>query len=1465
MPELDQYGIPIKKNNTQSGVDKYGIPIKKKKSPSKGSQFYSKALEEVGLSAIDKPVKQKASVFSPSNIKELAKSDEQKFTETQSRLKSDINKLEVEKELSDAEMAQILKWSDADVKRAKQGVPSKNVVAKPANVDPKSTDRYNDMLSSKVGITSNQLKAVNDVESNKTNDLKSRVTYYNNVDTQERLKNKGYDIDVNGNLDDEKTKSALTKENAKWKTYKIEQDKKNDIFDKIDDNIDLNLISNTEEYVVDQLRKKFSGSGFVFEESGMGNYLTVKFIPHDGDIRTLELDTSKEIEIPLGGRGSLSIAKEGNYSDGLSEDNAKKLRDFMKNAYMTSSEWKNLSPTESEMKGDYYDESSGLTWMLRATELMAKNPAKYGKQLIGDDVGTNILNKASYAVKNEYKWLEGEYSDLKKKIDAYNQNPTDAERVAINNKLHELSVKEYNLNEKANNISKTDKYWGQSAAAYAIEQSKKGSFLGQIGAQFASGFGSMGKATANIGMDFAVALAPAETLTDPITYQRYKDDGLSDDEIKETVLKDAKRTFLPALENAYYRIGSGGSTTKEYIQSEDRGVMENVLGSLAESLGTALSGGGNSAMQRLAFFAQSYNSMSEQMRGKEFDGISESDKMLISVPFGLAVGALEKFGYDASMGISKSGIFNKTVNNVLRKSLTDLPKDATVNEIKREINKNVSNLVKSGAIKIVAGSITEGNVEGLQNLTETGTKFIVNEIYDKELFQNVPDITTKDGIMEAVSMASEDAALGALGGLIMSGGSISTNTYKQAKFNETSDYNFDLFYGTLMDDNLRNAVKYNTKIKLKNGEITESEAKEEIESIDRNTGILRSIPADLSLRDKKDSFNLIIERNKLEQEIDGKDAALIVKQKARISEINNELNKISENATKENNVEQQEGTTEDSTIEYQGADQGQPKVGETEGSQRQATQPEANLGDSTVASEVQQEEVKTLRAEEQTELANAIPNIEEYRVNGEINKESMPADVKAKYDEIYERYDKQITPLLEAPVIEKQPTAQPTELEAKEQELGEKLKAKANELDSQGIYTLEEHRKNPEYKAISDEWYKAYLALQEQTGETKTEKATAEQEVVAEAKTLEQEVEELGQIISGSDVEIDNAANTISNKKMSKVVAKAAKSIARITPGVKFKVYEDDASYRRAVDETTEGTSSSGTFDPATNTVHINLTNANNRTVAHEVFHAILLNKVRTNKDATAVTKKMIEAISSKLEGMPELKKYLDDFASNYDENIQNEEKLSELVGVLAENYMNSPASVKDIIARWIDRLAKMFGLDPFQRNEVYDMLNTIARKTAKGKTIKQSDVKIIPTSKEISDMNKRFQADFKDPKSGFEFVFDKNSDKFNQLEKDGYITRDKSIKDFNGSVMFLHQPDGAFSGMIYKNGELLVEGKGGVFYPIKFHEDGYFWASTDSAAIKMAKDLNKVYEENGGKIFMALRSSFTTKRLEKA
>ena len=417
---------------------------------------------------------------------------------------------------------------------------------------------------------------------------------------------------------------------------------------------------------------------------------------------------------------------------------------------------------------------------------------------------------------------------------------------------------------------------------------------------------------------------------------------------------------------------------------------------------------------------------------------------------------------------------------------------------------------------------------------------------------------------------------------------------------------------------------------------------------------------------------------------------------------------------------------------------------------------------------------------------------------------------------------------------------------------------------------------------------------------------------------------------------------------------------------------------------------------------------ANNRTLAHEVMHAVLVKKLGTESDIRKVTARMLESVKKGLvdgggkvqittteviDGKEvkttqdvTIEEYLDKFAENYEENMQNEEKVVELAGLLANNYANLKVKEKGVIRRWIQKIfkpiAKQLGININDATktdkDIIDFLNVVSRKTTTGDVITETETEVLTKVKEeapavkkkvtkekgttkkktrsqkadievseneiifdkvppkevlssilrslksrlraediyfndtvvevfedyvkgnevninaenypiqiqealegddmtygeianmlriaglydtnaaalkgISEIGKkagvdmmlqvqeevdkiadRFQSDFSDKETKLSFVYDKNGERFNKLKRDGFITTDKKIKDYDGQIMFLHQPDGAFSGMIYKDGELLVEGSGGMYYPIKFHQDGFFWASTKGAAEAMA------------------------------
>lgn len=115
-------------------------------------------------------------------------------------------------------------------------------------------------------------------------------------------------------------------------------------------------------------------------------------------------------------------------------------------------------------------------------------------------------------------------------------------------------------------------------------------------------------------------------------------------------------------------------------------------------------------------------------------------------------------------------------------------------------------------------------------------------------------------------------------------------------------------------------------------------------------------------------------------------------------------------------------------------------------------------------------------------------------------------------------------------------------------------------------------------------------------------------------------------------------------------------------------------------------------------------------------------------------------------------------------------------------------------------------------------------------------------------------------PEGAIEHVYLREQEKFNQLREAGVIKVSQDIRQFAGLNVLLHQPDTAFAGEVTLDGDTIVTGKGGVYYPVQFSDQGYFWASTRSKAKEMEAALNQISAKNNGKILMALTSADVTK-----
>jgi hypothetical protein len=1037
------------------------------------------------------------------------------------------------------------------------------------------------------------------------------------------------------------------------------------------------------------------------------------------DFKSLDFySKKKEIDIYLNDlrRNRNTAGNTGNQSE------INRTKDEISNFY-NSDIYKIYKKDVSKQLKDRTDQIDKLYYSLKQAK--TDDQKKVIKQQIDSYLSNNFIqdqtnnyNIQLNDVSNSYKKIETETAQYQKDLNEFNQKVNsgqidkeqyDAMSSEFIQRAEDIDNKNLEIKKSGNAVVSEMKKLETVAGKYLLTKEKIGGFWGNMLNSTVSGVSKI--------IEFPVGLAASYSgdldyeMLDPQIKNYLKDKKYSKEESINYLANKRQKQVKEVVKSSLIETLGTSSTTEEYRKSADRGFFEKALAGVAESLPAMLVPGG-AAARISALGTQAYSSIEDEMlNDPDFETTSVKDRSIITVPYAIGMGILENIGVTTMMSknpLAKS-LIAKSLLSVAGKIGGNTTKKVFESVLEKEIK---SNIAKFG-LKVIGGTLAEAETGATQSLVlDIGLKGLYNIYKDKTDGKLATDLSqgeyfdTPDSFSEGAAMVLEDAAAEAIGGMVMT--SVGTS-YEKIRNGDISLYNakdVDFLKSIAEDSEIKKIFIAKLKTGMLSGKITKSEAQNQLDAMNDVQGLFNKIPDNITGENLKSALTLTLERNKLEKEIAGKDENLVASQKARVAEINNELTKISEDATKESNVQ------EVSTSEYQRTGEGQQEVGISEGGKRETTQPEADRGDSVVTSEVQQEEVDakqaevdslwdektilqaeledqglteeevmanpdfrskadkfdvaqselfnlqdkasavqpteqdqvaTLRAEEQAELSDVIPNIEDYKVNGEVDKTLMTPEDLTKYNEIYDKYDKLITPLLPA---------------------------------------------------------------------------------TKEGPTVEQEVEAIGQLLSGTDQEIDQKAYTIVNKKISKAVARAAKAVSKVIPGTKFIVHDTDESYRAATKEEGLKQSSNGEFNAKTNTIHINGTSANNRTVAHEVFHAILINKVKTDKNAADITKRMIEAIWLKVD--VDVNKKLNDFISNYDENIQNEEKLAELVGVLAENYNSFSTSVKDTIFRWIDKLAKISKLDPFNRNETYDMLNTIARKVAKGKVISEADINMM-------------------------------------------------------------------------------------------------------------------------------------------
>jgi hypothetical protein len=412
------------------------------------------------------------------------------------------------------------------------------------------------------------------------------------------------------------------------------------------------------------------------------------------------------------------------------------------------------------------------------------------------------------------------------------------------------------------------------------------------------------------------------------------------------------------------------------------------------------------------------------------------------------------------------------------------------------------------------------------------------------------------------------------------------------------------------------------------------------------------------------------------------------------------------------------------------------------------------------------------------------------------------------------------------------------------------------------IESIEESAKKPEEDAVQKQAagevpVQPEAAVGEEVAEGAPEaepqvtpETGVEEEVTAEERAAIDKLFPESTVVSDNLIINEKGAAPLSGtaltkrNKIIKVAQYASKAIASVLPEVKIVAHATSSEFKNAVGETYRGY-----YDPSGGgTIHINLEEATGSTVAHEVFHAILLDKVKNNDEvAQVVAKKMMQSVRKTLPSNSNLAIRIDEFSKNYDANIRNEESLAELLGIMSEEYRTLSAPAKNSIVEFIKKIARSVGfkIEEFTKSDqdVVDLLNVLSRKVSTGEAITAADVLVLDREAEPGTLvgDGPIPADIDDTEGP---SIDLAQGRKQQLNRGGIDTKEikrGSINELSGANAFVFAADQATYGEVESPSGAKYNFMGGYLYP---YGTGMGWAFTDETNAK--KVLKKVNESDG-------------------
>ena len=317
----------------------------------------------------------------------------------------------------------------------------------------------------------------------------------------------------------------------------------------------------------------------------------------------------------------------------------------------------------------------------------------------------------------------------------------------------------------------------------------------------------------------------------------------------------------------------------------------------------------NKGSRILRIMQQSMDAQMEKMANNpRFDDIDLDEQRTIAVPVSIATAVLEDIGF--------RNLTNNTgfINGLVARSITRLSKRGAGRKIstktfadfvRRDVDALIKNRVAAGATKagltLANASVVEFETGLLQRVAEISTENLYN-VYKREFDDVVGEMfRTPDTATEYIKDVVYAGYLEGIGGLVLGVPTAVSTAVNKGQMDLITDEMFEYYNEMLKDPQNKKMWVTNLKQRVadKNDALTQKEAEEMLDAFNTIEGLMPQIPVDFTVEQQREALNLLMEKQNLNLEIEGKAPELVKKQNDRIAEIDSEMQEITLKAARQ--------------------------------------------------------------------------------------------------------------------------------------------------------------------------------------------------------------------------------------------------------------------------------------------------------------------------------------------------------------------------------------------------------------------------------------------------------------------------------------------------------------------------------------------------------------------------------------